>query len=71
MRRGSLYRSLSSQIHLHQCGMARCIALPSPEADIWTEMINADVTLMTLNVTSDGSPVTVSVPSWYGYVFLL
>ncbi|MGA2886825.1 MAG: hypothetical protein ABSE51_02160 [Terracidiphilus sp.] len=51
--------------------MARCIALPSPEADIWTEMINADVTLMTLNVTSDGSPVTVSVPSWYGYVFLL
>lgn len=47
------------------------ITIPFPKAGTWTEMIDADVNPTSLNVASDGSLLTVNVPSWYGYVFLL
>jgi maltooligosyltrehalose trehalohydrolase len=49
---------------------AGTITLPFPKAGIWTEMINADVSPTSLNVAADGSLQTVTVPSWYGYVYL-
>jgi len=53
---------------LNFSGDAGNISIPFPKAGNWTEKING---VITLNVPSDGSSLTVTVPSWYGYVFLL
>ena len=53
---------------LNFSGDAGAISIPFPKAGIWAEKINAQITL---NVPADGASLTVSVPSWYGYVFLL
>jgi 1,4-alpha-glucan branching enzyme len=60
-----------AMVLLNFSGNPGTITIPFPKAGIWTEKINADVSPMTLNVASDGVSLTVSVPSWYGYVFLL
>jgi maltooligosyltrehalose trehalohydrolase len=49
---------------------AGTIAVPFPKIGTWIEKIDADVKPTTLIVT-DKSPQKVSVPSWYGKVFLL
>jgi 1,4-alpha-glucan branching enzyme len=49
---------------------AATITVPFPKAGIWTEMVNADVSPTSLNVAVSGSLQSVTVPSWYGYVFL-
>jgi len=46
------------------------ITVPFPKAGVWTEKINADVSPMGLNVAAANDPQTVTVPSWYGYVFV-
>jgi len=53
---------------LNFSGNSGNITLPFPKAGLWNEKINGAITL---NVPSDGASLTVSVPSWYGYVFLL
>ncbi len=59
-----------AMVLLNFSGNSASITLPFPKAGNWIEQINADVAPMTLNVSSDGSSLTVSVPPWYGYVFL-
>jgi 1,4-alpha-glucan branching enzyme len=53
---------------LNFSGNSGNITLPFPKAGLWAEKIN---TAITLNVPFDGASLTVSVPSWYGYVFVL
>jgi 1,4-alpha-glucan branching enzyme len=60
-----------AMVLLNFSGNTGSITLPFPKSGIWTEKINANVSPVTLNVATDGSSLTVSVPSWYGYVFLL
>jgi hypothetical protein len=60
-----------AMVLLNFSGNPGAITIPFPKAGIWTEKINADISPMTLNAASDGVSLTVSVPSWYGYVFLL
>jgi len=60
-----------AMVLLNFSGNSGTIKLPFPKAGIWTEKIDAGVTPMTLDAASDGSSLTVTVPSWYGYVFLL
>jgi 1,4-alpha-glucan branching enzyme len=57
-----------AMVLLNFSGDPGSIALPFPKAGTWTEKIDAS---MTLQADSDGSLLTVSVPSWYGRVFLL
>lgn len=45
------------------------ITVPFPKAGTWVESV--DGLLAPVQVADDGDPQTVSVPSWYGYVFLL
>lgn len=52
-------------------GSDASITVPFPKAGAWTEMVDADTRTMTLNVTTAGAPQTITVPSWYGYIFLL
>jgi 1,4-alpha-glucan branching enzyme len=58
-------------VFLNFSGDSGTITIPFPKAGIWTEQIDADVSPMTLNVASAGDSLGVTVPSWYGYVFLL
>ena len=44
------------------------ITLPFPKAGMWTEQLDGK---LKVNVEESDSVQTVSVPSWYGYVFLL
>jgi 1,4-alpha-glucan branching enzyme len=57
-----------AMVLLNFSGNAGSITLPFPKAGTWTEKIDAATTL---NVPADGASLTVTVPSWYGYVFLL
>lgn len=46
------------------------ITLPFPKAGTWTEMIDADVQTLTLQIANDGAMQNVNVPSHYGRVFV-
>jgi 1,4-alpha-glucan branching enzyme len=46
------------------------ITLPFPKAGTWTEMIDADVQTLTLQIANDGAMQSVNVPSHYGRAFV-
>ena len=50
---------------------AGTISVPFPKAGTWTEMLDADVRNLTLNVASAGAVQTITVPSNYGMIFVL
>jgi len=50
---------------------AGTISVPFPKAGAWTEMLDADVRNLTLNVASAGAVQTITVPSNYGMIFVL
>jgi hypothetical protein len=47
------------------------ITLPFPAAGVWTEMIDADVNPTSVDVATAGDAQTITVPSWYGHVYVL
>lgn len=61
-----------AMVLLNFSGTASAINLPFPSAGIWTEAIDADTrsTPMTVAIAHDGDFASVTVPSWYGYVFV-
>lgn len=48
------------------------IDVPFPRAGTWTEAIDADTrtTPLTVTIANDGNFAPVTVPSWYGYIFI-
>jgi len=58
---------------LNFAGSAGTIQLPFPKTGTWTESLDADVrtTPLTLDVTSTTAAQSVTVPSNYGYIFVL
>jgi 1,4-alpha-glucan branching enzyme len=50
---------------------AGTITVPFPKAGAWIEKVDADVNPTTVNVASDGDLQTLTVPSWYGHIYLL
>ena len=51
---------------------ASSINLPFPRAGVWTEAIDAGTRAapMTVTIGNDGDFATITVPSWYGYIFI-
>ena len=49
------------------------IEVPFPKAGVWTEKLDEDVrsSPLTVQVDSAGAPQRITVPSNYGFVFLL
>jgi 1,4-alpha-glucan branching enzyme len=50
---------------------AGTISVPFPKAGTWTEMLDADVRNLTINVAAAGAVQTITVPSNYGMIFVL
>ena len=50
---------------------AGTISIPFPKAGTWTEMLDADMRNLTLNVAAAGAVQTITVPSNYGMIFVL
>jgi maltooligosyltrehalose trehalohydrolase len=51
-------------------GESASITLPFPKAGTWTEMIDADIGTVTLQVPTDGAMISTDVTSHYGHVFV-
>jgi 1,4-alpha-glucan branching enzyme len=47
------------------------ISVPFPIAGVWRELIDNDIRTLIVNVPSDGAVQTITVPSHYGFVFVL
>jgi maltooligosyltrehalose trehalohydrolase len=56
-----------AMVLLNFSGFNETITVPFPKAGAWAEKIDG---VMTVNVTAVGDAQTITVPSWYGYVFL-
>jgi maltooligosyltrehalose trehalohydrolase len=56
-----------AMVLLNFSGNNETITVPFPKAGAWTEKIDDFVTI---NVAAAGDAQTITVPSWYGYVFL-
>jgi len=61
-----------AMVLLNFSSQASAITLPLPRAGIWTEAIDADTRAapMTVTIAHDGDFAPVTVPSWYGYIFI-
>lgn len=56
-----------AMVLLNFSGTNETITVPFPKAGAWTEKID---NVITVNVAAAGDGNTITVPSWYGYVFL-
>ena len=50
---------------------AGTISIPFRAAGLWVEKIDADVNPTNINVVTAGDSHTITVPSWYGHVYVL
>ena len=50
---------------------AGTITVPFPKAGAWIEKVDADVNPTTVTIVSDGDLQTLTVPSWYGHIYIL
>jgi maltooligosyltrehalose trehalohydrolase len=50
---------------------AGTITVPFPAAGVWIEKIDAEVNPTSVNVVTAGDAQTITVPSWYGHVYVL
>jgi hypothetical protein len=60
-----------AMVLLNFSASASTITVPFPAAGVWVEKIDAAVNPTSVNVATAGGAQTISVPSWYGHVYVL
>ena len=60
-----------AMVFLNFSDSAAKITVPFPQAGVWVEKIDADVNPTSMTVIQPGDTQTVSVPPWYGSVYVL
>jgi len=60
-----------AMVLLNFSATAGTITVPFPAAGVWVERIDADVDPTSVNVVTAGDAQTITVPSWYGHVYVL
>jgi maltooligosyltrehalose trehalohydrolase len=59
-----------AMVFLNFSSSAGIITVPFPEAGVWVEKVDADVNPTSVNVATAGDNQTITVPSWYGRVYV-
>jgi maltooligosyltrehalose trehalohydrolase len=60
-----------AMVALNFSGSSGTITLPFPKAGVWTEQIDASANPRTITVAAANDLHAVTLPSWYGHVYLL
>ena len=61
----------NAMVFLNFSASAGTITVPFPEAGVWVEKIDADLNPTSINIAAAGDAPTITVPSWYGHVYVL